>query len=66
MRMRECVFPAFGGDGPFLGPLAKTVPSRKAVLFNEQILAEAKPGQIWDCDEESRDYKYRWSSILEW
>jgi len=32
--------------GPFLGPLAKTAHSRKAVLFNEQILAEAEPGLI--------------------
>jgi len=33
--------------GPFLGPLAKTALSRKAVLFNGQILAEAEPGLIW-------------------
>jgi len=31
----------------FLGPSAKTAPSRKAVLFNGQILTEAEPGLIW-------------------
>jgi len=34
-------------DRPFLGPLAKTAPFWKAVLFNGQILAEAEPGLIW-------------------
>ena len=36
---------AFGG--PLSGPLAKTAPFRKAVMFNGQILAEAEPGLIW-------------------
>jgi len=33
--------------GPFLGPSAKTAHSRKAMLFNKQILAEAELGLIW-------------------
>ena len=37
----------FAYTGPFLGPLAKTAPSRNAVMFNEQILAEAEPELIW-------------------
>ena len=36
-----------GANVPILGPLAKTAPSRKAVLFNRQILAEAEPGLLW-------------------
>jgi len=35
-----------GANVPILGPSAKTAPSRKAVLFNGQILAEAEPGLI--------------------
>jgi len=36
----------FACTGPFLSPSAKTAPSRKAVMFNGQTLAEAEPGLI--------------------
>ena len=46
-RCKISQFWALYYTGPFLGPLAKTAPSRKAVLFNRQILAEAEPELIW-------------------
>jgi len=38
----------FAYMGPFLGPSAKTAPSRKAVIFNRQTFAEFEPGLILD------------------
>jgi len=45
--MQMSQFWALYYTGLFLGPLAKTAPSRNALLFNRQILAEAEPELIW-------------------
>ena len=44
--MKLWVVAIAGANVPILGPSAKTAPSRKAVLFNGQILAEAETGLI--------------------
>ena len=50
LPQRGCDIPVLGpiaNTGPFLGTWVKIAPSRKAVLFDEWILAEAEPELIW-------------------